>query len=228
MNDNLRRRYEMLLRVQDYSVQYATSFPVGTLGQEYFLELAAIIIEIERLAAAQRANERSAREGTSNRGETRTDLREEMEAISQTARSMAVGMSGLEDKFRMPYASVSDVDLLNTARAFATNALPLKDEFLRHGLPADFLDKLNAAIEAFAQAIDKQQRSKRERASATEGLGDAVERGVNKVRQLDAVVRNRMRDNRVALSEWESASHVERTPASTSTTQAQPNTPPTT
>jgi hypothetical protein len=127
---------------------------------------------------------------------------------------MALETSGLEDKFRIPRGNVNDVDLLNIARAFAADALPLADGFTEHGLPGNFLEDLNADIEAFERAIDEQQRSKRERVSATAGLDDAVERGVNKVRQLDAVVRNKFRDHLARLAEWETARHTQRTRAS--------------
>jgi hypothetical protein len=225
MNDNLRRRYVMLLSVLSFGVQYAAFFAINSLGHQLFEELRAIVNEIEQLAAAKESNSRAAREGTTNREEARTDLREEMEDISDTARSMALVTPGLEDKFRIPRGKVSDVDLLNIARAFAKDALPLKDEFIRYGLPADFLERLNAGIAAFEQAIDKQQMSRRSKKSATAGLPEAVERGVNKVRQLNAVVRNTFRDDPVKLAEWESASHTQRAPQTPDS--ANPQQPPT-
>lgn len=225
MNDNLRRRYEMLLRVQDFGRQHAASFPPSSLGSQLFLELEVIIGEIEQLASTQEARGRGSREGTTNRGEARMALREDLDTISDTARAMALSTAGLEDKFRLPRGRINDVDLLSIARAFAADALPLKDEFIRHEMPANFLDELNTHIAAFEQAIDKQQRSQRERVSAAEGLGDRVERGVNKVRQITPVVRNKFRDNPQTLSEWESASHVERAPASKPDKPEEPNTP---
>lgn len=213
MNDNLRRRYEMLLRVKDFGAQYSNLFQPNTGGHEFFMELEVIIGDVEQRAADQQSHERSAREGTTNRGEARTDLRADMDAISDTARAMAMDTPGLEDKFRIPRGKINDVDLLSTARAFAADALPLKDEFIRHSLLGNFLDKLNEHIEAFEQAIDRQQRSRRERIAATAALEEAIERGVNKVRQLDAVVRNKFRNDAARLAEWESARHTERAPA---------------
>ncbi len=193
-------------------------------GHELFTNLGAVITEIEQHAAAQGSGERGTREGTTNRGEARTDLREDMEPISETARAMSLDTPGLEDKFRMPRGSIADVDLLNAARGFAADALPLKDQFIRYEMPVNFLDELNAHITAFEQAIDEQQRRKRARVSATTGLDDSVERGVNIVRQLDAVVRNKFRDDRATLAAWENARRTERAPSSTQT-PAQPPAP---
>ena len=225
MNDNLRRRYEMLLRVNDFGTQHAASFPASNRAHELFADLKAITDEIEQLATAQQSNQRSAREGTTNRGEARTDLREAMEEISETARSMAFDTPGLEDKFRMPRGRSTDVDLINTARAFAQDALPLKDAFILHGLAPTFLDELNALIDTFEQVIDSQQRSRRSQVSATSGLDDAIERGVNKMRQLDAIVRNKFRGNANVIAEWENARHTTRANL-TPSTPAQPSAPP--
>ncbi|HKS29122.1 MAG TPA: hypothetical protein VJS44_14940 [Pyrinomonadaceae bacterium] len=214
MNDSLRRRYEMALRVKDFGVKYIVNFPEGFLGRQYFDELDTIIADIQRLAMTQESSDRSGREGTKLRGEAREDLQDELEVISETARAMAIETPGLEDKFRMPRGRATDVDLLNIARAFAADALPLRDRFMAHGLPADFLDKLNSAIEALERAMAEQQRRKSERSSATAGLDDAVEKAVNKVRQLDAAVRNKFRENLTVLSEWEAARHVRRAPVS--------------
>ena len=116
------------------------------------------------------------------------------------------------------------MDFLNVARGFAADALPLKEQFIRNEMPANFLDELNAHITTFEQAIDEQQRRKRARVSATTGLDDSVERGVNIVRQLDAVVRNKFRDDRATLAAWENARRTERAPSSTQT-PAQPPAP---
>lgn len=227
MNDTLRRRYEMFLRVRDFGVQHATFFPANTRGQQLFMEFDTIIGEVEQLAAAQQSNDRSAREGTTNRGEARMNLREDLEAMSDTARAMSLDIQGIDDKFRIPRGKINDMDLLSIARAFAADALPVKAEFIRYELPAYFLDKLDQRIEEFEQAIDAQQRSERERVSATAGLGDAVERGVDKVRQLDAVVRNKFRDDPARMAEWETARHTERAPRTSATAQPPAPNPPT-
>jgi hypothetical protein len=115
----------------------------------------------------------------------------------------------------------------SAARAFAADAVPLTAQFTRYGLPADFLDRLGEAIEALEQAIDTQQRSKRSQVSATAALDDVIECGVNKVRQLDAVVRNTFRDDPAKLAEWENARHTRRAPT-TATPPPQPPATPTT
>ena len=141
---------------------------------------------------------------------------------------------GLEDKFRAP-RNVSDQALLTSARAFAADALPLAAEFKRRGLPDDFLEDLNADIEEFEQAINEKIRKRGAQVAATAAIDDALERGINIVRELDAIMRNRLRTEHATLAAWLSASHTERSPRrgtpqtpSTPSTPAAPSTPPTT
>jgi hypothetical protein len=149
--------------------------------------------------------------------------RRNLDAISRTARAMAISTPGLEDKFRAP-RSISDQALLTTARAFAADALPLKTEFTRRGLPDDFLEDLNSDIEEFEQ-INNQQIQKREsRVAATAAIDDALERGINIVRELDAIMRNQFANDPASLAAWLSASHTERPPRRAPATPA--TTPP--
>jgi hypothetical protein len=100
--------------------------------------------------------------------------------------------------------------MLASARAFAADAVPFKAEFIRHEMPADFLDDLAADIAAFEASITEQNRSRDARIAATGSIDEAIERGIAALRQLDAIVRNKFRDDPATLAAWASASHVER------------------
>jgi hypothetical protein len=60
------------------------------------------------------------------------------------------------------------------------------------------------------------------RISATESIDAAIDRGIESVRQLDALVRNKFRDDSATLAAWTSASHTE----SASRAAAKPDTKP--
>ena len=116
---------------------------------------------------------------------------------------------------------------LAAARSFATDAEPLKAEFVRRGLADTFLDDLNAAVAEVEQSIQNKAQTSGTRVAARAGIDDAIERGMNVVRELDAVVRNTFRNDPAALAAWPSAGHVERAPRHT--VAPPPNTqPPTT
>jgi hypothetical protein len=122
---------------------------------------------------------------------------------------MAVENIGAGDKFRLPRGHINDQLLMAIARAFASDALPLKASFIEYGMPAGFLEDLTGQIRAFESAVNAQEGGRRESITATAAIEEAIERGMQLVRRLDAIVRNVFRDQPAKLAAWESARHIE-------------------
>jgi hypothetical protein len=211
MKDSETRRLEMLRRVRDFGATHAAQFAAGTKGNTLFTALQDEIRGLEESAAAQASGKSTAQQGTGNREDARQSLYRQLKAISQTARSMAFETHGLDDKFRMPRGS-NDQIMLNTARAFATDARPLKAQFIQYEMPATFLEDLDAAITDFEDAITRQNEGQQSALNSTASLGVSTETGVAIVRQLDAIVRNKFREDRATLEAWKSVTHIERAP----------------
>jgi hypothetical protein len=223
MEDRELRSYEMVLRVRAFGAENAARFPPATLGGELFATIGAAAEELAGHAAAQVSGSSSARRGTATKAVARAALREELEMMRRTARSMALTTPGLDAKFRIP-RNMTDQQLLATAQAFALDAVPLKGEFIRFGMSTDFLEDLNADIADLETALSSQQSGKSKQVMATAAIDDVLERALAAVRQLDAVVRNIFRDDPARLAAWQSARHVERARRSNAAT---PPTPPT-
>jgi hypothetical protein len=220
MKDVERRRFEMFARVRDFGATHSASFAAGSRGAELLAAVDALVAELEAHAAKQTSGASASVQGATSRASARAELRDDLESISRTARAMSAESPGLAERFRLPRDNRNDQQLLAAARAFAADALPLKAEFLRHELPADFLDDLAADIAAFESSITEQNRSREARVAATSSIDSAIDRGVEAVRQLDAIVRNKFRDDAATLAAWTSASHTERPPR----TRARPST----
>jgi hypothetical protein len=206
----------MFIRVHGFGTTHADSFPVAARGGELFVIVADIIAELREHAASQSSKSRASKEGTTLKSVALAALQDDLEAISRTARAIAITIPGLDDKFRMP-RNVGAQKLIAAARSFAKDAEPLKTEFIRRGLPADFLVDLNAKIAEVEQAIESRDQHTGAGVAATAAIDDAVERGMKAVRELDAVVRNTFRDEPSALAEWTSARHIERSRRKAST-----------
>jgi hypothetical protein len=139
---------------------------------------------------------------------------------------MAHTMPGLEDKFRLPRNSGVRA-WIAAARSFAQDAEPIKQEFVRRGFNANFVDALKAETDALEHSIESRAQKSGARVTATAAVDAAIERGMNAVRELDAIVRNVFRDDPATLAGWTSASHTERSPqhvANIATPTAQPAT----
>ena len=215
MKDTERRRLEMFMRVLEFCTEHAAQFPPTSFAGEQIAILNSVINALETHARAQSSGRSGARQGAAGKAAARDELMRDLEAISRTARSMALTTPGLEDKFRVPH-NKSNQDVLAAARAAATNALPLKAEFIRRGMPADFLEDLAADIAAMDEAITQKARGTESHIAATAAIDTEVERGMTAVRQLDAAVRNTFASDPAVLAAWSSASHVERAPRNSS------------
>ena len=225
MNDNENRRRQTFARVHEFFASHTNDFALNSLGRTLSTNLTTIITELDGHASAEASGIGSERQGTSTRAQARRALREDLEAISRTARAMAGEVSGIDDKFRMPAAG-NDQRLLTAARAFATDAAPLSAQFIAHELPADFLADLNADIVALETAIDNQSSGTGDHVAASAAIDDAIDRGVDTVRKLDAIVKNKYTNNSAVLAEWISASHTERAPRRRASGSSQAPPPP--
>ena len=214
MNDSERRKLEAFVRSRDFGAAHATDFADGSLGKQIFTDLGTIISEIDGLAASETSGRGAARQGTTTRAQARDALIEDLEALSRTARAMSDEVPGIENKFRIPRDN-NDQNLLNAARAAAADALPLKAKFIAHEMPADFLEDLNADIAAMEAAMSAQASGVGNHVAASAAIDDAFARGMNRLRKLDAIMRNKYANNPAVLAEWTTASHVERAPKRT-------------
>ena len=209
MNDLANRQHQMLGRVRDFGTAHATDFPAASIGGQLFASVASIVAELDGHAATQASRVGAAREGTATRGEAREALGQDLEAINRTARAMADDTPGIGEKFRLPRLT-NDQALLNSARAFATDAAPLSTQFIAHELSADFLAELNSDILALEAAISRQSSGVGGHVSARAAIDNTSEKGIAARNKLDAIVKNKYANDPATLAEWTSASHTER------------------
>ncbi len=203
------KREEMFIRVQENRAQFAAAFPDGSFGAELFAQLVEVIEGLRSHAYEQSRGRSSVRESVGSKAAARDELLRRMEAISRTARVMAFTMPGLDDKFRLP-RGVTDQALLTLARTFGNDAFPLKAEFIKRGLAADFIAELDEASNAFDTAINRKAQGRGKHVAATAAIDEMIERGLRVVREIGALVRNTYDADPSTLAAWESASHVER------------------
>ena len=224
MNDIEKRRLEMFVRVKNFGASVAGDFAPNSVGQRLFATVAGVVLEIEAQASLKVSGIGSARQGTITRGQARADLRDTLEAINRTARAMADVVPGLENKFRVP-RDANDQQLLATARSFAADVVPFSAHFTDHELPVDFVGGLNSEIAAMEAAIDSQSNGVGDHIAARAALDDAITQGVDAVRKLGAIVKNKYGEQPAKLAEWTSVSHTERARRRTSPVPPEPTGP---
>jgi hypothetical protein len=199
----------MVLRVQECGAALAAMIPVNSYASELFARLREKSAQLETQATAHSSNRRSVVESGTSKKAARAKLRAKLEAISRTARPMEKAMPGVADKFRAP-ARLRDQDLLTFARGVAVDAASLKNEFVKRGLSAGFIEDLSAAAADFEQSVSRQIQSTESRVTSTASVKRLLRECADIVRELDPVMRNLFADDPAVLAAWESANHVER------------------
>ena len=211
MNIGNTRRYEMLVRVANFGAAHADVFPASSLGGQMFSAAAEAATALSRHAASEVSSRGAADEALRAKVAARERLETALNVIRRTSRALALDAPGLDSKFRHP-GTQGERAFLATARAFSTNAHTVVAALVAHGLPATFLDDLDAAILAFETTIRDHDTSRATFATARAGVSAALEAGLTAVQRLDAVVPNLLRDNPGTYAGWEVARHVERSP----------------
>lgn len=210
MNDSERRRYEMLVRVNQFGVDNAGDFPSGV-GAAQFAVVTTVVSETESKSALQAGGFAEAAQQFEVKDTCRENLRDEMSDISRTAKSMEYEFDGIADKFRFQ-PNMNDATMLATARAFITEAGPYSANFIAYGLPATFLADLTAAADAFEASFSNTAAATAEHVAATADEAAKVRTGMVIVRILDGIVKNKYANDPGKLAAWISASHVEKAP----------------
>lgn len=219
MNDKQRRRFERVLRSQDFFSADATIFPTGSKGAQAFTRLKDAIAEVEALDASRETGARASKQGTLTRQDARERLKQGIAAIARTSQIIALDDPSYKGKFKPLRSKINDQDLLAVARSFAAEALPAKAKFIEYDLPADFLDELNIAITDFDAAVNRQNQGVTTKRSALASVDDALARAEEELERCDIALRNTTTDTG-KLSAWESARRLERAPQKTKAKQA--------
>lgn len=97
----------------------------------------ALVGEADTMEQAAGATQTSGASGeaTARKEFALAELREDLWAVNRTARALAVDESAIGALFRMPHGN--NEQNLPAARAFLTDAAPLKHQFIAFGSPID-------------------------------------------------------------------------------------------
>ncbi len=207
MNSYDTRRFEMLARVREFGDAHRELFPAGSRCADLMTTVEAAVEEISAQFTAQQAGSGVARTGASNRAALRERVRERLNAMRRSAREIAIELPGVDGQFRFPRSN-GDQALIGAARSFVERAGPLRPQFSRQMLDADFFAALEFDVEAFEQALSDQRRGRDTRTTATVAIAGAIDRGAKSVRSLDTLILNRYGGEQTVLAAWRSARRV--------------------
>ncbi len=223
MPDDLERRTtEMLLKVNRFGTENSAAIAAFSKAVAAFGRIQSAVTLLEsrgmfRSSAAETKFSQSAR-----RKMWRNEMHNDMSPIARTAVQITREHPDFVNKYHLPRTDKSDMNWLETARAWANNLPDDKELFLDFAHPEDFIEDLIADADAFEQSIGGQDTSNRDRVEANADIDDILADALKDVRTLKIMIPNIFQGNPGKLADWATASHIEKA------TKAPPKKPPTT
>ncbi len=196
--------------VDAFGTKYAADFPPASLGGQQFALVHAAVPLTAGLGATQVSGGEQTHSAVLAKVAGRFHLHDDMIGITNTAHSLVLlGNTAIAGKFLMPHNN-GDQALLNSARAFAADAVAFSDALISTGLAAGFITTLNADITAFEAAVNAKGSALGTQAGATGGLEDAAHKAAVALHVLGTIVKNTYKNDPAKLAEWATASHVQK------------------
>jgi hypothetical protein len=209
---NVSRTYrvlDMLRSVFEFGRANADKFPQDSFGGQAFAALGEGVGKLTAQRTQLNVAQRHALASTNGREAAREALAQQLEAISLASIGISIDVPGMDRKFTLPDHPYRDKALIQTGAEFLQAAAPLKEHFVGHQLPADFLESLRAAVEGLDKAVAEKKRVKESRSEATLEFDNLMDTALTNLQRLDAIVPNVLRnDSRIGA--WQVARRVAR------------------
>lgn len=195
----------MLGRVRTFGELHKERFPEGSESAKGFAVVREMVEKIEGFTDSRATAKRVSRQ---EKRVAKAALAARIGAIARSARMLGKSVPGADARFPLPTRQ-GDVAVLQGGRLFVKEAEPLKDTFIRCGLPATFHDDLQQAVAALENAIAGCDAGKTGLFVWRKAIREAVRRGVDAVGSLDVFVVNTLAHDTMLVDEWKKGRRVE-------------------
>lgn len=206
MQDDVRRKLEMAVRVRDFSRTHPSS---DVNAQGLLARLEERIGRAEALAGQQHAGRIASRAATARRKEVRRALqRELLPYLVRVGTAAAVENPEVAQRFALTRTNMSNQAFLVAARSMLTEAVGKADLLRRHGLAQTLIDDVSEAIVQYAKAVEEANAGRAAHVGARADLRSVMEEISRLVGLLDGLNRYRFRADPEAKAAWDSARNV--------------------
>ena len=211
MRTRQKQRIEAYERAQAFLESHPPSESPAYLAQKR--ELDEVVAALQRHTTGQSASSRLGRAGTVYKRALVTELREQhLTPIAHIARALLAEAPGIEKALKMPDYYMSPLRLVAEAMAIREAAWLYEAQFIHAGRPQNFLEQLDAAIEALREAIRAKEERLGEQVGSSAGIAADIKRGRRVIDVLDTIVKDAFRDDGALLAEWRNAKRVRARP----------------
>jgi hypothetical protein len=217
-----KKDFKRLSQMCDYTVAHLDSFPAGTPAAAAAPNAVAVVIRLKERTATHVSLGQRIRELKRERDEGREDLRQEVLSLYHTAEGIAASVPGFNVQFRLSLQG--DSKLVAAARSAIEKATPHVDLFIQHAKPADFLETLKQKLNRFEKLVEESVNVRNALKMGPQELQDLLDQALGTWRTFDAIVRNTVSKDRLALAAWKLACRLPRNAKSKTASSAEPAT----
>jgi len=201
---NEKRQAQSLRGAEGWIDAHPTLVPPEAAGQVEALK--GVNQRLGQYAIDQEHQGRARSAGTVTVQQLRRELRQDhLTPISTMAKSVVKITPELEVALRVPKQYSDDEKVLASANAIAKIGDEHKDVLVQHGLPANFVDELQAAAANLKAAVDARRQAQSGRVGATKAIAEELKKGRLVVQALDIVITRALRGQPGPLAEWKNA-----------------------
>lgn len=201
MKSDEKRQAQSLRGAEGWIDLHPTLVPPEAAGQVEALK--AVNQSLAQYSVDQEHQDRARSAGTVTVQQLRRELRQDhLKPIAKMARTVVQVTPELAVALRVPRQTADDEKLLASANAIAKIGDEHKDVLVQHGLPANFVDELQAAAATLKAAVDARRQAKSGRVGATKSIAEELKKGRLVVQALDIVITRALRGQPGPLAEW--------------------------
>lgn len=199
----------MLLEVCGRVVAFTQVHPVADAGElpvlREFQHLAARLLALE---AEQRHAGSVRRASTLERRELRAGIHQHLQHLVAVARGVYRDQPEQPVRFQLPDTKRRHQEIISMAQDMNEQAMAEHDRFLRHGLQPGCCEQLAAQLVEYERIRSDGAMALADRRSATVEMQRVRKALMERLHQLDGVIRYRFRDRPEILAAWESARNI--------------------
>jgi hypothetical protein len=211
MNDKERRRLDKYEREMAFMIDNAADFPAQSPGAVVAVMFQTEVQRARDCAANQVSGADMRAMKIDEKEEKLADLKEMMTMLDRAGDALGDEIEGIENLFGLP-RNRSEQSVLAAARAQHAASEAYETQLVGYNLPADFrlqMHNLINGVDAANQAADISGESS---AGATNAFKDCLRKLGAMSKKLDALNRNKYRNDPQKLGAWLVASHLARAP----------------
>lgn len=210
MDDLERTLTETLQRVNLFGIENAAAVANISKAVSNFALIQTAVSELEARGILRSSAIGSVFDASARRALKRHTFSSLLTKIAGTARDIARNDETFVNSFRTPQRNRSDLNWLETGRAFAVDLPAVQSKFTDYGYKETFIDELITETDEFETVINAQDSSKRQRIDSNASIDSIIGDALKALRTLKVIVPNIFSGNPGKLADWASASHVEK------------------